>query len=85
MIRKLYKAIESDSFTKELKWDISTPIINNNVNANFYFNILLGANLRGVGKVTFMLHDHFGNEKYSMIISGIQVLVFNVEIDSKQL
>ena len=31
---KLYKAIGSGKFTKELKWQIATPILNNNVNAN---------------------------------------------------
>ena len=62
MNEKLYKAIGSGKFTKELKWQITTPILNNNVNANSNFDILIGTNLAGVRKMIFMLHDHFDDQ-----------------------
>ena len=34
------------------------------------FDILVGTNLTGVGKMIFMLHDHFDDQEYSMFMSG---------------
>ena len=82
---KLYKAIESGSFSRTVKWDIVRPILNNNVRANSTFDILIENNVVGVRKILFMLNDHFENQEYSMFMSDIQITDFNFEIDGTQL
>ena len=67
MNAKLYKAIESGNFTERAQvGTISTPIMNNNVNANSNFDEQVGTSLTGLGKMIFMLHNHFDNQEYSM-------------------